>query len=71
MIQTNDTKKSFFDLDMFGLKLSPVWGVIIGLVLTVFFNGGFIGSIGAIIFLIGIIKLISNFLKGRKSKKAE
>lgn len=71
MDQPIKEKKGFFDLNIFGLKLSPVWGLVVGLVLTVLFNGSLLGSIGAVIFLIGTIKLISDFMKNRKSKKTK
>lgn len=64
-------KKGFFDLNIFGLKISPAWGVVIGLILYVFFNGGILGSIGAVILLIGLVQLISGFIKNRKAKKVE
>lgn len=71
MDQQIKEKKGFFDLNIFGLKLSPVLGLVVGLVLTVLFNGSLLESIGAVIFLIGTIKLISDFIKNRKSKKTE
>lgn len=56
-------KGSFFDLNIFGLKLSPSWGIAIGLVMAVLFYGSLVGSIGAVIFMIGIVKVIANTLK--------
>jgi len=61
-------KKGFFDLNIFGLKLTPVWGLVVGLLLVLFFNGGILGSIGAVLFLIGLVQLIAGFFKGRKAK---
>jgi len=63
----NKGKKGFFDLNMFGLKLSPLWGLAIGLVLSTLFSGSLLGSIGAIIFLIAIIKLIAGFFRKKQS----
>lgn len=63
MIKLLKEKKSFFDLNIFGLKISPIWGVIVGVFLCVLFLGSLLGSIGAIMAVIGVVKLINGYKK--------
>jgi hypothetical protein len=50
MDQPTKEKKEFFDLNIFWLKLIPAWSLAVGLILVLFFNGGILGSIGAVLF---------------------
>lgn len=52
-------KKGFFDVGtstrVFGLNISPVWAIGIGLLLTIL-TGGILAPIGAALLLLGIIQ---------------
>lgn len=65
-------KKGFFDVGtstkIFGLKITPVWAIGIGLALSVF-TGGILAPIGAALILLGIIQgLRKLYLSSQKSK---
>ena len=52
-------KKGFFDVgtstSLFGLKISPIWAIGIGIALSVF-TGGILAPIGAALILLGVIQ---------------
>lgn len=66
-------KKGFFDINIFGLKLTPVWAIGTGLVLSSleYFIGGtlfqLLGPFGSLLILVGIIGLVKGlFFKKKK-----
>ncbi len=61
------SKKGFLNLkDNLGFNISPISATILGLLLLIIFYGGIIGSIGGLIFILGLINLFR-----RKSNKDE
>lgn len=68
MSAENKEKVGFFDIKRnLGFKLSPFWVTAIGLILIAIFNGGLLGSIGVLIFILGIINLIMDFFRKKRS----
>ena len=65
-------KKGFFDVGtstrVFGLHITPVWAIGIGIALSVF-TGGVLAPIGAALVLLGVIQgLRSLYLKNKNQK---
>ena len=65
-------KKGFFDVGtstrVFGLHITPVWAIGIGIALSVF-TGGILAPIGAALILLGVIQgLRKIYLNNQKSK---
>lgn len=65
-------KKGFFDVGtstrVFGLQITPLWAIGIGIVLSIF-TGGILAPVGAALILIGIIQgLRKLYLKNQKRK---
>ncbi len=65
-------KKGFFDvgtsIKVFGLHITPVWAIGIGILLSIF-TGGILAPIGAALILLGIIQgLRKLYLNGQKPK---
>lgn len=65
-------KKGFFDVGtstrVFGLNITPVWAIGIGILLTVF-TGGLLAPIGAALILLGIIQGLRKAYLSSKKKK--
>jgi predicted phage tail protein len=65
-------KKGFFDVGtstrVFGLHITPVWAIGIGIALSVF-TGGILAPIGAALILLGVIQgLRKIYLNNQKTK---
>jgi predicted phage tail protein len=65
-------KKGFFDVGtsirVFGLQITPLWAIGIGIVLSIF-TGGILAPIGAALILLGIIQgLRKLYLNNQKRK---
>jgi len=65
-------KKGFFDVGtstrVFGLNITPIWAIGIGIALSVF-TGGILAPIGAALILLGVIQgLRKIYLNNQKSK---
>ena len=65
-------KKGFFDVGtstrVFGLNISPVWAIGIGIALSIF-TGGILAPIGAALILLGVIQgLRKIYLNNQKAK---
>lgn len=65
-------KKGFFDVGtstrVFGLHITPVWAIGVGIALSVF-TGGILAPIGAALILLGVIQgLRKIYLNNQKSK---
>ncbi len=65
-------KKGFFDVGtstrVFGIHITPIWSIGIGIALSVF-TGGILAPIGAALILLGVIQgLRKMYLNNQKSK---
>lgn len=65
-------KKGFFDVGtstrVFGLHITPVWAIGIGIALSIF-TGGLLAPIGAALILLGVIQgLRKIYLNSQKTK---
>lgn len=65
-------KKGFFDVGtstiVFGLHITPVWAIGIGIALSVF-TGGILAPIGAALILLGIIQGLRKLYLNNQKKK--
>ncbi len=62
-------KKKFFDLHFFGVEFTPITGIIVGLILAVLFYGNMVGTIGFVVFVIGLVKLLNDLYYKHKGGK--
>lgn len=65
-------KKGFFDVGtstrVFGLHITPVWAIGVGIAISVF-TGGILAPIGAALILLGVIQgLRKIYLNNQKAK---
>lgn len=58
-------KTSFFDLNIFGLKLKPWMGILIGIFIQMFF-GGILAGLGGLLIIASIVSLIYQLITKRK-----
>jgi len=61
-------KASFFDLNIFGLKLKPWHGIVAGIIIQMFF-GGLLGGLGGILIIASVISLIHKLVTKRFRKR--
>lgn len=65
-------KKGFFDVgtstSVFGLKITPLWAIGIGLLFSVF-TGGILAPIGAALILLGVIQGLRKYYLNNKKKQ--
>lgn len=65
-------KKGFFDVGtstrVFGLQITPLWAIGIGIVLSIF-TGGILAPIGAALILLGIIQGLRKLYLNNQKKK--
>ncbi len=75
MVTENNEKRSFLDLNIFGLHLKPWQGILIGIVIQMIFTrilgplGEVIAGLGGIVIIASLILLIRNFIRSLFKKK--
>lgn len=62
------TQTSFFDLNIFGIKLKPWMGILIGVFIQMFF-GGILAGIGGLLIIASIVSFIHQKI-AKRAKKA-
>lgn len=66
-MKNQKTKPHFLDLNIFGLKLKPWMGILIGIVIQMFF-GGILAGLGGLLIIASIVSLIYQKIAKRAEK---
>lgn len=76
MATKNKEKSSFLDISIFGLRLKPWQGILVGIIIQMIFTrilgslGQIIAGLGGILIIASFISLIRNFINSLRNKKS-